>query len=93
MNGKTDEEIRSRRKELELQVADKVGKDVIILNTLFESPPISGLNSDIWYLGKSLQVLAEADLVVMDKGWSRARGCKIEEITAKEYGIDRIYIL
>ena len=39
------------------------------------------------YLGRSIEVLAKADLAVFMNGWEKARGCRIEHQTAKDYGI------
>lgn len=44
----------------------------------------------LWFLGKSLELLAQADVVYFAPGWADARGCRIEHLCAVEYGIDRI---
>ena len=44
----------------------------------------------LWYLGESLKLLATADVAYFAPGWDKARGCKIENICAKEYGIHTI---
>ena len=41
-------------------------------------------------LAESLKLLANADIAVFAKGWESARGCKIEHICAKEYGLKMI---
>lgn len=38
-------------------------------------------------LGKSLELLADADVVYFAKDWEKYRGCKIENVCAVEYGI------
>ena len=42
------------------------------------------------YLAKSLELLADADVAYFDRGWESARGCRIENQCAIEYGIDTI---
>lgn len=42
------------------------------------------------YLAKSLELLADADVAYFAKGWESARGCRIENQCAIEYGIDTI---
>ena len=32
----------------------------------------------VWYLGKSIQLLSQADMIYLGEGWDKARGCKIE---------------
>ena len=44
----------------------------------------------LWFLGKSLELLAGADIAYFAKGWQDARGCRIEHTCAVEYNIDRI---
>ena len=39
------------------------------------------------FLGKSLEMLAGADLAVFASGWQDARGCRIEHDCAVAYGI------
>ena len=41
----------------------------------------------MWYLGKSLEYLADADLAVFALDWPSARGCRIEHEAAVQYGI------
>lgn len=45
----------------------------------------------LYYLGKSLEKMAEADMVYFCGGWEKARGCKIEQAAAIAYGIPRLY--
>ena len=43
-------------------------------------------------LGKSLEVMSEADYAVFGPDWQTARGCKIEYECANQYGIPIIYV-
>lgn len=47
-------------------------------------------NKGLLYLAKSLEVMADADAVVLDRNWGTARGCVIEKNVANKYGI-RVY--
>ena len=47
---------------------------------------IKGDDVGVWYLGKSLQLLSEADLVFFVNDWENYRGCAIEREVAEEYG-------
>lgn len=84
MNGLTSNEIISRRKEI-LKKYD--GEDIGFIS---ETPP-KYADESIWYLGKSIMAMAEADIVVFDEGYEEARGCRIEHEIAKEYGKGIIY--
>ncbi len=37
-------------------------------------------------MGRGLQILAQADIVIFAKDWEKARGCKIEHDVAVAYG-------
>lgn len=39
------------------------------------------------HVGKCLELLSSADIAYFAKGWEEARGCKIENTCAVEYGI------
>lgn len=78
MNGLTDEEIKVVREE----VIKVINPEWKVLNTLFDIE----FDNPIYYLAKSIEKLAEADIVVFVPGWEKARGCKVEYEIAKAYG-------
>lgn len=78
MNGLTDEEIKTVREE----VIKGINPEWEVLNTLFDVK----FDNPIYYLAKSIEKLAEADIVIFVPGWEKARGCKIEYEIAKAYG-------
>ena len=39
----------------------------------------------LWYLGRSLQAMEEADFVIFSKDWSNAHGCRVEYEAAIQY--------
>ena len=83
MNGLSDEEILSKRNEAISKIKEKFGDDVEIINSIFdetESVPLK-------YLAKSLMLMADADYVYFVNGCEYARGCAIEYICSKNYGI------
>ena len=62
--------------------------DLSFLDSFFEDYP-GEINKSIpvWYLGKSIQLLAQADIVYFGGDWKNARGCKIEYLVSEKYGI------
>lgn len=78
MNGLTDEEIKTVREE----VIKGINPEWEVLNTLFDVK----FDNPIYYLAKSIEKLAEADIVIFVPDWENARGCKIEYEIAKAYG-------
>lgn len=84
MNGKKTEEIEYEREQFVEDLKKYLGEGINILDTIFhfaEDVP------SLVYLGRSLEVLAKADLAVFMDGWENARGCKIEHQAAKDYDI------
>lgn len=86
MKDKTDEQIETERNRAIEVVKQKLqDDDVEILDTFFKNAPHDA--KPLWFLGKSLQMLADADIAYFVKEWDKYRGCKIEHTCAKEYGI------
>ena len=74
MNGKAAEEL--------------LREPVEVIDSFFLSAPVGA--KPLWFLGKSLELLSDADIAYFAKDWQKARGCKIEHECAVEYGIPRI---
>ena len=88
MRNKTDEEILEEREYAVKRVKEILG-DVHVIDSFFKDVPTG--TSPLWFLGKSLELLSTADVVYFCNGWDTARGCRIEQMCAVEYGINRIY--
>lgn len=88
MKGKTNEQIRTERAELVKELTEQ-GHEVI--DTVFDDFP-NGQATPLHYLAKSIEFLANVDGVVFMKCWQNARGCRIEEICAREYGKFIMYL-
>lgn len=90
MKGKTDEEILKVR-ERAIESAKKylaADEEVEVIDSFFQNAPADA--RPLWFLGKSLELLSTADVVYFAKGWENARGCRIENTCAIEYGIEVI---
>ncbi|MEG2919165.1 MAG: hypothetical protein RR851_14680, partial [Clostridium sp.] len=87
----TDEEILKAREEIKQRAEKEIGEPVELINSFINDYP-GEINKQIpvWYLGKSIQFLSQADIAYFGGDWRNARGCKIEYEIAKEYGIDII---
>ena len=88
MRNKTDEEILQEREHAIKRVRELLG-DVEVIDLFFKDVPTD--TSPLWFLGKSLELLSTADVVYFCDGWDTARGCRIEQMCAVEYGINRLY--
>ena len=85
MKDKTDEEILLERAEVEAKLTLEYGDDVEFIDSFMQGAPHDA--KPLWFLGKSLQFLSEADAIYMCKGWEYARGCLIEHRAAQLYDI------
>lgn len=85
MKGKTDDEILAEREKAIKSAERQLGESVEVIDSFFQSAPADA--KPLWFLGKSLELLSGADIAYFAKGWQEARGCKIENTCAIEYGI------
>ena len=88
MRGQDSAEILAVREKAIKSAENQVGEPVEIIDSFFQDAPANA--RPLWYLGESLKLMAEADLAYFAKGWDEARGCKIENTCAIEYGIETI---
>lgn len=85
MRGKTDSEILAERSNAIQAAKDSVKDEIEVIDSFFQGAPANA--TPLWYLGESLKLLATADVAYFAPGWDKARGCKIENLCAKEYGV------
>ena len=85
MKGKTDEEILTERRRAVRSAERQLGEPIEVIDSFFQSAPVDA--KPLWFLGKSLELLSGADIAYFAKGWQEARGCRIENTCAIEYGI------
>ena len=88
MRGKTKLEILAAREKAIASAFKLFEERPEVIDSYFEDAPTDA--NPLWYLGKSLELLSTADVAYFAKGWEEARGCRIENICAIEYGIDVI---
>ena len=92
MNGKTNEEIENKRNYIIDRLATQFAREnecIEIIDSFFKNAPHD--TKPLWYLGESIKLMSEADIVFFCDGWQTARGCQIEHDCALEYGIDTMY--
>lgn len=88
MNGKTNDEILAVRNKAIESAEGVLGEKVEVIDSFFKDVPHEA--KPLWFLGESLKLLSEADVVFFAKGWEKARGCRIQNQCAIDYGIDLI---
>lgn len=87
MKDRTDAEIQMARNAIIMHLQETYD-DVEILPSYFEDYEPTGGCVPLKYLAKSLEMLADADMAYFAAGWDKARGCRIENTCAIEYGIE-----
>lgn len=85
MKDKTDVEILAVREQAIQSAKNLLGEDVEVIDSFFQDAPHDA--KPLWFLAKSLELLATADVVYFAKNWEKYRGCRIENTCAIEYGI------
>ena len=84
MNGRSDEEIKKERQD----IIEKFNKmHIEVIDTLFTEEAPQDCNVAVYYLGKSISAMKDIDAIYMCDNWLNARGCRIENRVAREYGI------
>lgn len=88
MKGKTDEQIlEERNKAAGLFILE--GENVEVIDSFFKDAPAQA--ATLWYLGESIKLLGEADVVYFCKDWQKYNGCTIEHECAVRYGKTIVY--
>ena len=85
MRGKTDEEILKEREKAVASAEKHLGEKVEVIDSFFQNAPAEA--KPLWFLGKSLELMSTADVAYVVPGWEEARGWRIENTCAIEYGI------
>ncbi len=90
MNGLSDDEIEKTKLEAAKELSKKSYE---VVNTFFSGSKKcewadSQKNIPVAYLALSIAKMSEVDAVYFCKGWSKARGCRIEHEVAEKYGYE-----
>lgn len=88
MKGKTEEQIlEERNKAAGLFILE--GENVEVIDSFFKDAPAQA--APLWYLGESIKLLGQADVVYFCKDWQKYNGCTIEHECAVRYGKTIVY--
>ena len=85
MRGLDNDTILAKREEILNKVKELYpNKEIELIDSFFKDAPVEA--KPLWYLGDSLKLMSEADLIIFADNWESARGCKIEHECAIQYG-------
>ena len=88
MQSRTNEEIEAERAEV-ISRFEAEGIKVELVDPFFKNAHAQA--APLWYLGESIKLLGEADVVYFCKNWQIYNGCIIEHECAVRYGKTVLY--
>jgi len=91
MKSKSTEQVRVEMDKVFEQISNKYPDDKVeLIDSIFDGADkdiaIKGDSAGLWYLGKSLIKMSEADMVFFVDDYADFRGCSIEKQVAENYG-------
>ena len=89
MRDKSDEEILAVRKRAIAYAKDILKtSDIEVIDSFFQNAPIDA--KPLWFVGKSLELLSDADFVVFAPNYQEYRGCQIQQLCCTSYCIPHV---
>ena len=99
VTAKTDVEIAAERTMIKERIKREINPAATFIDSVLDREKIKNeiknknvKSESLYYLAESLKLLSTADMAVFAHDWLVARGCRIEETAARQYGIDVHYI-
>lgn len=92
MKGRTEENIKKSMEKMHKMAEIIFDQELEVIPTYIEDNPPENNNQSVWYLGKSIQLLAEADFFIGIDYSNYFKGCEIENIVARSYGIKNVSV-
>lgn len=87
MNGRTEENIKKSMDKMH-KIAEIVFEQKLdVIDTYIEEDPPEGVNAGVWYLGKSIEMMSEADYFIGIDCCGVYKGCALETKIAYDYHI------
>ena len=87
MKGRTEENIRKSMEQMHKIAEIVFDQELEVIPSYIEDNPPENSRQAVWYLGKSIQLLAEADFFIGIDYSDFYHGCRIENEVARLYGI------
>lgn len=87
MKGRTKENIKKSMEQMHKIAEIMFDQKLEVIPTYIEDAPHANSNEGVWYLGRSIQLMAEADFFIGVGYTEFFKGCNIERQIAHEYKI------
>lgn len=94
MRGRTEEAIRRSFERMHAIAENIFDEKLELIDTYFEcNPPTNDYNRSMWFIGKSIEKLSEADYFIgVEYPGDRYKGCEAENYIAGLYKIPSVYV-
>ncbi len=96
MRGRTDQAVRHSIEEMHKIAEIAFGEELEVIDSFFESTDVAVKNWRIYYLGKSIKAMADADYFIGTEAWyddmRSFRGCDVERTVARYHNIPSLLI-
>lgn len=87
MNGRTEENIKKSMDKMHKIAETVFEQELDVIDTYIEENPPEGVNAGVWYLGKSIEMMSEADYFIGIDCCGVYKGCALETKIAYDYHI------
>ena len=92
MRGRTEKNIRKTREKMH-KIAEAIfEQELEVIESYIDGRPQENAKEKIWYLGKAIQMMSEADYFIGVEYPYDFKGCMIENEVAARYEIERMYV-
>lgn len=92
MKGRTEENIRKSMEQMHKIAEIVFDQELEVIPSYIEDNPPKDSKQAVWFLGKSIQLLAEADFFIGVEYQDFYKGCVLERDVANYYGIPSTYV-
>lgn len=89
MSGKSEEEILQIRKDMYKWISERLGDDLELIDSYLDL----GDASPLMYIAKSIELLDQADIVLVHPDWVSSRGCRVEVDCALMYKVKHVIFM
>ena len=93
MRGLTDEMIKANREKMHKIAEIVFDQELEVIPSYISQDPPEGAMAPMWYLGRSIQLMSEADYYIgVNMPYGYSNGCVIENNVAVTYGLQRYLV-
>lgn len=89
MKSKSTEQVKAEMDKVKAQILQKLPEAQFIDSVIDGADAdiaVEGDDKALWYLSKSLEMMAGADMVFFIGDYKEFRGCSVERMVAEKYG-------